>query len=353
MDLNLGCEGIAPFDEAAAAAAKRNWDAIAKPLGSLGLLEDVVARIAGLTGSADVRLGKKAVLLFCADNGVVEEGVTQTGQDVTAVVAANAAKGDTSVCRMGAVAGAEVFPVNMGMVFEAPGTLDRAIASQTGNFTKGPAMSREQALQAIQTGIDLVGDLAAKGYGLIATGEMGIGNTTTSSAILSVLLGKPVEEVTGRGAGLSDAGLARKVDAIRRGIEVNEPDPGDALDVLAKLGGFDIAGIVGAFIGGAVNRVPVLIDGFISATAALVAARLVPESRQAMFATHVSAEPSARLVLDALGLEPLITAGMRLGEGTGAVCAMPLLDMALAVYGEMVTFEATGLEAYTPQGGEQ
>ena len=352
MDFEEINAAIPDLNEAAASAAKANWDAIAKPLGSLGLLEDAVISIAALTGSAQVRLDKRAVVVMCADNGVVEEGVTQTGQEVTAIVAGNIAKGDTSVCRMAMLANADAYSVNMGMVFPAEVTIDRAIAPQTANFTKGPAMSREQACAAVQAGIDIASDLASQGYNIIATGEMGIGNTTTSSALASVLLGLPVEEVTGRGAGLSDAGLARKVAAIGRAIEVNRPDPSDSLGTLAALGGFDIAGMAGLFIGGALNRMPVLVDGFISATAALVAQRLCPRSTGAIFASHVSAEPAAHLVLEAMGKKPLICAEMRLGEGTGAVCALPLLDMGLAVYSEMVSFSDINIEAYTPQGGE-
>jgi nicotinate-nucleotide--dimethylbenzimidazole phosphoribosyltransferase len=199
--------------------------------------------------------------------------------------------------------------------------------------------------------MELVRDFRSRGYDILATGEMGIGNTTTSSAVCAVLLGCPVIEVTGRGAGLSDEGLFRKLNAIERGISVNQPNPEDALDVLSKLGGFDIAGLTGVFLGGAVYRVPILIDGFISAVAALVAVRLCPRAGCAMFASHVSAEPAASLILRELQLKPLIQAEMRLGEGTGAVCALPLLDMALAVYNGMSTFSQIGMESYKPQGG--
>ena len=341
---------IVPPDQAAMAAAKARWDGIAKPIGSLGLLEDAVIRIAGLTGSAAVRLEKRAVLVMCADNGVVEEGVSQSGPEVTSLVAGNMTRQDSSVCRMAKVARAEVFPIDIGMKQPAPGVRDLHIARGTANMTKGPAMTRAEAENAVRTGIDLVGELKAQGYSVIATGEMGIGNTTTASAMLAAFLGMKPETVTGRGAGLSDDGLRRKVSAIERAIAVNCPDPADGLDVLAKLGGFDIAGMCGTFIGGAIHRVPILIDGFISAVAALAAVKIAPESRQAMLAAHVSAEPAARMVLEALNIKPFITAGLRLGEGTGAVAALPLLDMALAVYNDMVTFDGIGMEAYTPFG---
>ena len=330
--------------------AKARWDGIAKPIGSLGLLEDAVTQIAGLTGSAEVRLEKRAVLVMCADNGVVAEGVSQSGPEVTTLVAGNMIRQDSSVCRMARVARAEVFPIDIGMVQAAEGVRDLHIARGTANMTKGPAMTREEAIRAVQTGIDLAGEMKAQGYSVIATGEMGIGNTTTASAMLAAFLGAEPVTVTGRGAGLSDEGLKRKVSAIERAIAVNRPDPADGLDVLSKVGGFDIAGMCGAFIGGAIHRIPILIDGFISAVAALAAVKIAPECRQAMLAAHVSAEPAAHMVLDTLGVKPLITAGLRLGEGTGAVAALPLLDMALAVYSEMVTFGGIGMEAYTPFG---
>jgi len=340
---------IPPPDAAAMAEAQRRWDDIAKPLGSLGLLESAVVKIAGLTGSADVSIEKKAVVVMCADNGVVCEGVTQTGQEITALVAGNIAKGVASVCRMAQRAGADVFPVDIGMANRADGVIDMHIADGTANMADGPAMSRDDAMRAVSAGMELVRGLKEKGYELLATGEMGIGNTTTSSAVAAVLLGAPAGDMVGRGAGLSDAGLERKVAAVERAIAINRPDREDALDVLAKVGGFDIAGLAGVFIGGAICRIPVLVDGFISAVAALAAVRLCPECACAILASHVSAEPATRAVLDALGLKPLICAEMRLGEGTGAVCAMPLLEMGLAVYGEMATFDGIGMDAYTPQ----
>ncbi len=236
-----------------------------------------------------------------------------------------------------------------GSCFLGSDMRDCRIAAGTADFTKGPAMSRAEAVQAVGEGIALARELAEDGYRLIATGEMGIGNTTTSSAVAAVLLGQPVELMTGRGAGLSDEGLARKVDAICRGILKNEPDPEDPLDVLSKLGGFDIAGLCGIFLGGALAGVPVLADGFISGVAALCAVRLCPAAAKAVFASHCSAEPAARIVLEALGKAPIITAGLHLGEGTGAVASIPLWDMALAVYGGCYSFAEGGIAPYTPQ----
>ena len=333
------CAAITPPDEAARAAAHAHWASLAKPLGGLGALETVLEDAAALTGSAKLEFSHRAVLVLCADNGVVAQGVSQTDSSVTRAVAENLAARRTSVCRMAQTARCEVVPVDMGIAGEpVAGVLDCRIAPGTADFTLGPAMSRVQ-------------EQKKAGVGLLATGEMGIGNTTTSSAVAAVLLGQPVERMTGRGAGLSDAGLARKVDAIHRGIVRNHPDPADPLDVMAKLGGFDIAGLCGIFLGGALERVPVLADGFISGVAALCAIRLCPAAEKAVFASHCSTEPAAKLVLDALNKKALITAGLHLGEGTGAVAAIPLWDMALAVYDGCYSFAEGGIDAYTPQGG--
>ena len=346
---------MTPPDEVARAEARRRWNDCAKPLGSLGLLETALEDIAALTGSADIRLDRRAVLVLCADNGVVAQGVTQSPSSVTGLVAKQLAARRTSVCRMAQAARCQVVPVDVGILDfqEMPGVLSRRIGNGTGDISQGPAMTRRQAEQALHTGMELVREQQALGVDLLATGEMGIGNTTTSSAVACVLLGRPAEEMTGRGAGLSDQGLQKKTAAIRRALEVNRPDPSDPLDILQKVGGFDIAAMCGVFLGGALYRVPVLIDGLISAVAALCALRLCPAAGKAMLASHVSAEPAGGLVLEALGKQPLITAGMRLGEGTGAVAAMPLLDLALAVYRESYTFEEGGIEAYQPQGGAQ
>ena len=338
---------IEPLDEGALKAARDKWNAVAKPIGSLGQLELMVEKIAGLTGSIDVDISKRAVMVLCADNGVVAQGVTQSEPEITTVIAGSVARGISSVCRMAQTVNADAVSVDMGMMTpsDVPGVIDRCIARGTGDISLGPAMSREQALTAIKIGVDLVAQMKADGYKILATGEMGIGNTTTSSAMAAAFLGLPVETVTGRGAGLSNAGLARKCAAIERALAVNEPDANDALDVLSKLGGFDIAGLVGLFIGGAVHRAPIVIDGFISALAAYTAARLCPACTCAMLPSHVSAEPAARMLFDELGIEPIIHAGLRLGEGTGAVLLFPLLDAALALYNG-TTFDDTGIEAY-------
>ena len=284
---------IRPLDQRAIAEAKRRWDSIAHPLGSLGLLERDIIQIAGITGSADVDLSRRAVVVMCADNGVVAEGVTQTGQEVTAIVTENMSKGDTSVCRMAKVAGAAVIPVDIGVAQPVAGERIRqsCVRRGTANMTQGPAMTREEAAKALLTGVSLVEELKKEGHQIFATGEMGIGNTTTASAVVSVLLGKDPLEVTGRGAGLSTEGLQRKIQAIRTAIAVNQPNPADPLDVLHKVGGLDIAGLAGVFLGGAIHRVPVLVDGFISSAAALLAASFCPLAKDYMLGSHASTSP--------------------------------------------------------------
>lgn len=349
-ELKTLLSGITPPDEAARAAAHAHWAGLAKPLGGLGALETLLEDAAALTGSAALDVSRRAVLVLCSDNGVVAQGVSQTDQSVTRAVAENLAARRTSVCQMARTAHCDVVPVDMGMAGDPmPGVADCRIAAGTADFTQGPAMTRAQAVEAVGRGIRLVQEQKAAGVQLLATGEMGIGNTTTSSAVAAVLLGQPVERMTGRGAGLSDEGLARKVDAICRGILRNKPDPTDPLDVLAKLGGFDLAGLCGVFLGGALEGVPVVMDGFISGVAALCAVRLCPAAAKAVFASHCSSEPAARLVLDALGKAPLLTAGLHLGEGTGAVASLPLWDMALTVYDHCYSFAEGGITPYTPQ----
>ena len=342
-------EKIPGPDEAARAACLTRWDALAKPLGSLGLLEIALAQIAAITGNPDISLARRALLVLCADNGVVAQGVTQTDSSVTAAVARALAAGESTVCHMAQVARCQVIPVDMGILdfSPAPGVWDRRVRNGTGDITCGPAMTRAQCIRAVELGAQLVWDCKQAGAAILAL---------CPSGNHYIRVGYGVQEIrptvlhgNGRGAGLSDAGLARKIAAIRQAVACNRPDPQDPVGVLHKVGGLDIAGLCGVFLGGALYRVPILIDGFISGVAALCAVRLCPRAGYAMLASHVSAEPAGHLVLDALGLRPLITAGMRLGEGSGAVAALPLLDMALAVYGSGQTFGHLGIAAYTPQ----
>ena len=343
-------ETIRPLDENAMESARLHWDAIAKPLHSLGRLEDMIVQLAGICENPVLAPRKKAVLIFCADNGIVAEGVTQTTQDVTAAVTQNFAKGIASVNALSRICGTEVFPVDIGVAqaLDCPGVLNRKVAFGTQNFAHGPAMRRDEAEQAVCTGIDLVQEKAAEGYNLIVTGEMGIGNTTTSSAVFSVLQGLPPEQVTGRGAGLSDAGLQHKIQVISRAVAALQPDPGDVLDVLSKVGGFDVCGMMGAFLGGAICRVPVLVDGFISAVAANCAVRLCPACRDYIFASHCSKEPAGKMARDALHLRAYLDCEMCLGEGTGGVIAAKLFDFALAAYDEIAGFDAVGIDPYQP-----
>jgi nicotinate-nucleotide--dimethylbenzimidazole phosphoribosyltransferase len=336
---------IRPADPEVEQAARCHWDAIAHPLHSLGKLEDAIVQIAGIQGTADVRLDKKGLIIMCADNGVVAEGVTQTGQEVTAQVAENFLTDRATAAILCREAGTDIFPIDIGMARDTK-VRKCKVLNGTGDIALGPAMTREDAVRAIETGIRIAQEKAEAGYKILATGEMGIGNTTTSSAMASVFLHQPVEQMTGRGAGLSSEGLERKIRVIRKSIERNRPDPEDPVDVLAKVGGLDIAGLAGVFIGGAACRIPVVIDGFISAVAALTAYRICSASVAYMLPSHMSGEPAASLVLDALSLSPFLTCQMSLGEGTGAVMLFPLLDMALKVYDSMSTFDEDGIEAY-------
>ena len=339
---------IGPASERAYQAALARWNGIAKPLDGLGMLERIVCRIAAASGSADVCVGKRALAVFCADNGVVAEGVSQSDASVTAVVARNLCEQATSVCRMGAFAGCEVVGVDMGMLQDIDDgrLLVRKCANGTGNIAAGPAMTRAQAEFALEQGIALSGAWAAQGYGLLAAGEMGIGNTTTSAAVACALLGERPAAMTGRGAGLSTAALQRKVAVVQRALDRNQPDAADAVDVLAKVGGYDIAAMCGFYLGAAANHVPVILDGFISCVAALCAVRLAPAAQGYLIASHVSTEPAAQTVLRELGLEAPLHAQMHLGEGTGAAALMPLIDSALAVYSEGRSFAASGMAAY-------
>lgn len=339
---------IEPLDEGAMERSRKRWDSIAKPLKSLGLLETAVIRLAGIFQTEKVSLGKRCVVPMCADNGVVAQGVTQTGSEVTAIVTENFARGDSSVCCMARRAGADVIPVDIGVARDltVPGIWNYKIRYGTSDMTQGPAMTREEAARAVEIGITVVEKLKEQGYRIIATGEMGIGNTTTSAAVASVLFGWPVEEVTGPGAGLSGEGIKRKMNAIHKAINLNRPDPKDPMDVLSKVGGFDLAGLVGLYLGGARHRVPIMIDGMISAVAAALAWKIAPLSREYMIPTHVSKEPSGMKLLQALEMRPMLTCDMCLGEGTGAIAALPLLDMALSVYDGMCTFSETNIEQY-------
>lgn len=344
----LGESEVQAADENAMQQALANWKHVCKPLGSLGLFEDMVVKLAGIYGTPNVRIDRRCAIVVCADNGVVDEGVTQSGKDVTLAVAESIAEGLANINVMADAAHMDTFVADVGMEGDPahPKVKRYKVAAGTCNMTQGPAMTRKQAIGAIGAGIALVKEAKEMGYQLVSTGEMGIGNTTTSSAIASVLLGLDVETVTGRGAGLSSEGLERKIDAIRRAIACNQPDPEDPLDVLAKLGGFDIAAMTGMYLGGGICRIPIVIDGVISSISALLAQMICPEIQDYMLASHVSEEPAGKLILEKLGLEAPIHGRMRLGEGTGAVCLLPLLDITLREYHCAHKFGTTGVEQY-------
>jgi nicotinate-nucleotide--dimethylbenzimidazole phosphoribosyltransferase len=348
IDIGALAARIKPTDAAAAAEAQRLLDAKTKPRRSLGRLEDLVCHLAAIRGVGSPPAARltKAIVVMGADHGVAAEGVSAYPQEVTGQMLLNFARGGAAINVLARQAGARIVVVDMGVAHPPPARPEiRAsrIGPGTANFTRGPAMTRAQALSALSTGATLAAALARDGIGLIGIGDMGIGNTTTSSALAAVFTGAPPEEVTGRGTGIDDATFKRKVDVIRRGLEVNRPDPLDAIDALAKVGGFEIAGLAGVTLGAAAARVPVVVDGFIASVAALAAVRIAPDAAGYLIASHRSVEAGHRLVLKALGKIPLLDLDLRLGEGTGAALAMTLVDSALAIAGEMATFESAGV----------
>ena len=338
---------IAPPPPGGADAAERHLDSLTKPAGSLGRLEEIALRLALLRGGApEVR--HPVIFTFAADHGVAAEGVSAYPQVVTAQMVENFLRGGAAVNVLARQAGARLVVADFGVA--AP--LERSerlvacpIGPGTANIAAGPAMAREQAVRAIETGAALAQQALDAGADLLATGEMGIGNTTVASTIAAALTGGAPEHVTGRGTGVDDATLARKVAVVRRALEVNQPDAGDGLDVLAKVGGFEIGGLVGVILAGAARRVPVVLDGFIAGSAALIAVALAPAARHALFAAHRSAEPGHALVLDHLGLTPYLDLSLRLGEGTGAALFIHLARAAALVWSEMATFKAAGVSS--------
>lgn len=343
MNRIIGLPAVEPLDAAAMAAAKERQAKLAKPPGSLGRLEDLSIQLAGITGKVHNQIGKKHLLVFAADNGVVEEGVSSAPQSVTKMQTINLTRSKTGASVLCSRFGCGITVCDVGVNGEIrePRVLNRKIAYGTRNMVKGPAMTREQALQAIHVGVRLAMDTDAD---VLGVGEMGIGNTTTSSAVLAVLLGADVETVTGRGGGITDDSFRKKKDVIRAAIQKNRPDPGDVIDVLAKVGGLDIAAMCGAFLGGAASHRPVVIDGFISAVAALCAWKLCPDALGYFIPSHASYEIGYRLAMDAMDLQPLFLLGMRLGEGSGCPLAFEVLDAACAVLNDMATFDQAGID---------
>ena len=340
-------------DQSAMTEAKARWDAVAKPLHSLGHLEDIITRIAGIQRMSDVALFPRCSLIFCADHGIVTQGVSQADQSVTALVARAIAKGTSNVNLMASVSNTPVYAVDVGMISDVdePGIICKKIRYGTEDMSRGPAMTRTEAEKAIQAGIDIVGRMKEHGHKLIALGEMGIGNTSATAAVSCALLGLSVDEAVDRGAGLSDEGLLRKRCAVQSALDVNRPDANDPVDVLSKVGGLELCAMAGACLGGMSCDVPIILDGVIVEAAALAAYRLCPAVRDYMIASHMGHELPARLIMDQLKLTPLIYADLALGEGTGAVALLPLLEMAERVYAGVHTFDGLGMAAYTERGG--
>ncbi len=337
---------IRPIDRKAYEETIARFDDIAKPVGGMGDFEPLLARVAAAQGSADIDISRRCVLVYCADNGVVKQGTTPGGHEVTTAVAGLLVRGKASVAAMAAACNVDVFGVDMGMIDDMPGLRDRKIRRGTDDISEGPAMTREEAQKAIQAGIDCAWEAGEQGYRIIAVGETGIGNTTSSSALAAAFLGRPARDVTGRGAGLDDTMLQHKIEVIDRALARNAPDISDPLDVLAKLGGFDIAAMVGTFIGGGIIGLPVIMDGFIASVAALTAVKIDARVRDYIIPSHMSEEPGMAHVAEALGLRPVLSANMHLGEGTGAVMLLPLLDTALAVYRHAAHFSDISADEY-------
>ena len=336
---------IHDLDRNAMEDARRRQASLTKPPGSLGLLEEISVRLCGIKGEMTADLGGKVIILCAADHGVVEEGVSAYPQEVTAQMLANFADRGAAINVLAGYAGARVVLVDIGTVGEGslPGVVDRRIRAGTANIAQGPAMSRKEAERAVATGIELAGQEISGGAGMIATGDMGIGNTTPSSALVAAFTGLPAEAVVGRGTGLDDTALDAKTRVVEKALAANRPGSDDPVGALAGVGGLEIGAMAGVILGGAMERVPVVIDGFISGAAALLAERICPGAKNFMFASHLSEEPGHKAALDELGLEPFINLNMRLGEGTGAALAMPVIEVALKLLNEMATFDEAGV----------
>ena len=334
----------------AAVAARRHLDDLTKPPGSLGRLEQIAVRLAVLRGGPP-RVDHPVVFTFAADHGVVAEGVSAFPQVVTAQMVENFLRGGAAINVLARQAGARVVVADFGVAMPLPpaaGLVSCRIGAGTANMARGPAMTREEAARAIERGAALAEEAIDAGADLLATGEMGIGNTTAASAITAAITGAPVETVTGRGTGIDETAWRQKVSVVGTALRVNRPDPADGLDVLAKVGGFEIAGLVGVILAGAARSVPVVLDGFIATAAALIAGALAPDVRHALFAAHRSAEPGHTVALAHLTLSPYLHLSLRLGEGTGAALFIHLARAAALIYGEMATFKSAGISEGAP-----
>jgi nicotinate-nucleotide--dimethylbenzimidazole phosphoribosyltransferase len=349
--LNQTINSIKPLDKESMAEARARQDKLTKPAGSLGRLEELSIQIAGIERKARPDIENKAMITMAGDHGVVDEKVGNWPREVTAQMVENFLRGGAGINVLARQAGARIVFVDMGVASDLkpdPQLIVRKIGYGTKNMCLGPAMTKEQAIKAIEAGIEIVSGEADKGLDIVGTGDMGIGNTTASSAIFAAMTGKPVGEITGRGTGLNDEQLVHKIDVIKRALAVNKPDPAKPLDVLAKVGGFEIGGLAGVMLGAAARRIPVVIDGFISGAAALIAMALAPQLKDYIIAAHVSAEAGHSAMLKHMGLKPLLSLDMRLGEGTGAALGIFLVEAAVRTLNEMATFAEAGVS----EGGQ-
>lgn len=339
-------ERIKPVSQELLQQAQNRLDNKTKPPGSLGRLEEFARRVAAISGTEEPDLSKKVIFTFAGDHGIVEEGVSLYPKEVTPQMVFNFLAGGAGVNVLARHSGAEVRVVDVGVDYDfgdTPGMLHRKVARGTRNFARGPAMTRDEMLAAMQVGIDLADQSRAEGVALVGTGEMGIGNTSPSSAMIACISGIPVRDLTHRGTGINDAALEHKIRVIEQGVALNRPDPKDPLDVLTKVGGLEIAAIAGLVLGCAANSIPVVVDGFISTAGALIASELHPNVRDYIFAAHESVEIGHRFMMERMGVRPILDLDFRLGEGTGAALAMGLIEAGIKIMKEMATFEQAGV----------
>ncbi len=342
-------EGIRPLDEDAVKSAMARQDTLTKPPRSLGVLEDLSVKVAGITGNYMPAIKDKVIITMAGDHGVADEGVSAFPREVTPQMVYNFLGGGAAINVLARHIGARVVVVDMGVaadiVIKSKGEnfIDKKIAYGTANMAKGPAMSYENAIRSIEAGIEVLETEIENGIDIVGVGDMGIGNTTPSSAIAAFITGESVEKITGRGTGLDDEGLEAKVKTIKKALTLNTPNRGDAVDILAKIGGFEIGGMAGVMLAAAANKIPVVIDGFISGAAALIAYELSPKIKEYLFASHISVEAGHRAILDHIGIQPLFNLNMRLGEGTGAALGISIVDASCKILREMATFEEAGV----------
>ena len=345
--LNKTLKAIASPNEESKTKAKEIWDNLVKPIGSLGSLEEITIKIAGMTGEVHNKISKKAIVVMCADNGIAEEGVSACPQVFTMLLTESMVKGITGLATLSKFTNTDITLVDIGLKgdIDHPKVINRKVAYGTKNFTKESAMTYEEAVKAIEIGIEVGDTLYSQGYDILGTGELGIGNTTTSAAILSVFSGLDPDITCGKGAGLTDEQFNLKKKTLMTGLELNKPNKEDPIDVISKVGGFDVAGMCGLFLSAAKNRKPIVIDGFISSAAALCAVKLNPMVKEYMIPSHLSNEPGAKYMMEQLGLKPMLNLGMRLGEGSGCPLAFQVIEAALFTMDNMGTFKEASINS--------